>query len=230
LDSAVRHYFGVTHRVESLINDEIGGGGAYYVANNNSPLVTFMNSQYGADTIFQNFKKWGPMGFTCGQYGSYLLKRHPIEFARYWMLPNTFRYIYPPAEVFQMYSPYYFRDDEFGKMATQLFDIKTLTVAEPLISLRTSLLSGYPLFFGLLNVFFVLTFIGFCAFGGMKMKNRANLYMFFTIALLWICNAGFSITASSIVLRYQIFIMIVLVAFGLVLADFVYFDKGRAKA
>jgi hypothetical protein len=230
LDSTVRHYFRVTRSVESLINDEIGGGGAYYVANNNSPLVRFMNSEYGEDTIFQNFKKWGPMGFTCGQYGAYLLKRHPFEFARYWIWPNSRRYIYPPAEVFQMYTPYFLRNDEFGKMATQLFDIKTLTVAWPLINLRTSLLSWYPLFFALLNSFFIITLFGFCVFGGLKTKDRANSYVLFTVALLWICNAGFSIIASSIVLRYQIFIMIVQVAFGLVLADFVYHDKARTKS
>lgn len=230
LDSTVRQYFEVTHHVESLLNNEVGGGGNYYAANGNSPLIIFMNMKYGSDTIFQNFKKWGPMGFTCGQYGAYLISHHPVAFARYWIWPNSIRYIDPPAEVFQKYTPYFLPHDEFGKMASQWFDLKTLTIPWPLIRLRTSLLSFYPVFFALLNLFFVLACIGFCLFGGLKKTNKANLYVLLTVAILWICNATFSITASSIVLRYQVFIMIVQLVFSLVLADAIYRDSDRKTA
>jgi hypothetical protein len=225
LDTTVRDYFDATHHTESLINNEIGGGGAYYVANYNSPLITFMNRKYGADTIFQNFRKWGPMGYLCGQYGSCLIKTHPFAFVKYWIWPNSQRYFLPPAEVFQMYSPYYLRDDEFGQMAKQLFDLQTLAVPMPLINFRTALLSTYPLFFTLLNLFFIMSYIGFFALGAAKTKTKMQVSVFITIALLWLCNAGFSITASSIVLRYQIFIMIVQFVFGLILADTLYRDN-----
>jgi hypothetical protein len=222
LDSIVRQYFNSTHRVESLLEYDAEGPGFFYMVSDKSPLLKYMYRQYGADTLFQDFKGWGKMGVICSGYGAYLVRRHPLDFARYWMLPNAVRYFYPPTEIFSMYSPYIFRQDEFGKMAMQLFDLKTLAVGLPLINLRTSLLSYYPSFFMLLNLFFVFAFTGFCLFGGLKKTNGFKLYTIGLIAVLWTCNFFFAVTASCIVLRYQIFIMIVEFPFALVLTDFIY--------
>jgi hypothetical protein len=222
MDSAIRRYFDSTPRVETLLEYNADESGYYYTADNKSPLVQYMRWQYGADTVFQDFKKWGPMGFRYSQYGSYLIRKHPLAFVEYFVWPNTIRYLFPPMEVFSKPSAYYLRRDEFGQMAKQFFGLKTLTVARPLIQFRTDLLSYYPMFFLLLNVFFVLAMVGFFLFGGLKQTDKPNLYIVGTIAFLWLCNLVFSITASCVVLRYQIFIAILELAFGLVLTDFIW--------
>jgi hypothetical protein len=123
LDSAVKQYFNRTHRVESLLQYNAEGPGFYFMVSDNSPLIQFMHKEYGVDTVFQDFKKWGAMGVLCSGYGSYLIKEHPIDFARYWVWPNTIRYLYPPTEIFSMNSPFFLRSDGLGKMATQFLDI-----------------------------------------------------------------------------------------------------------
>jgi hypothetical protein len=124
-----------------------------------------------------------------------------------------------------MYTPYFLRNDEFGKMALQLFDLKTLTVPWARINFRTALLSFYPVFFCVLNLFFILSLIGFFFFGGTGRATQANLYILLLATALWLCNAGFSIIASSIVLRYQVFVMIVQFVFGLVMVELILSDS-----
>lgn len=226
LDSTVRRYFQRTRRTESLLDYNAEGPGFYYMVSDNSPLKRYMIWRYGADTVFQNFKKWGPMGIICSAYGSYLIKKHPLDFMRYWIGPNTIRYLYPPTEIFSMNSPYFLRDDDLGQMARQTFDLKTLTVRWPLIQFRTNLLSFYPLFFTMLNLYFVAVFLGFCVFGSLK-TNRIQSLILLAIAFLWVCNLGFSITASCVVLRYQLFIMIIQFAFAVLLTDYIW-QSGSA--
>jgi hypothetical protein len=230
LDSTVRRYFSSTHRVESLLEYDEDSPGYYYKANPHSPLLQYMNRRYGPDTIFQNFKKWGPMGVVCSEYGSYLIKNHPVAFFQYWIWPNSIRYFYPPTEIFTKYSPFFLRDDEFGKMAMQIFDVRTLTVAMPLINFRNSLLSLYSLFFTLLNILFVMTLIGFFLFDGIKKSNKDNLHVIYLMIAVWICNFAFSVTASPIFLRFQLFVMILQVAFSLLFLDFIFQPTDQVKS
>ena len=221
LDTLVRRYFDSTRHVEDLVDYSADESGFYYSADDKSPLYIYMDRLYGQDTVFQNFKKWGRLGVMYTQYGNYLIREDPVAYVRYWIVPNSERYFYPPAEIFSKYSPYFLRQDEFGKIAKQLFDLRTLTVGWSLINFRTNLLSYYPLFFLLSNVFFILSFFGFFLLGGFKAITRENAAILISIGILWLCNLCFSITASCVVLRYQIFIMIVQFAFALVLAGFI---------
>jgi hypothetical protein len=222
LDSTVRHYFDHTQHVESLLHYDVGGGGAYYLADARSPLLRYMYWRYGSDTIFQDFKKWGPMGVLCSEYGSYLIRKHPLDFIRYYVWPNIIRYGCPPEEIFVMYSPYFLRQDDFGKMAMQSFKLKTLMVDRKLIKLRATLASFYPILFGILNLFLIIALSGFCFFNGIKKIDKINLRILCFVVFLWILNFFFSIVAASVVLRYQIFMFIVLFVVDLLLAETLY--------
>ncbi|HEV3325633.1 MAG TPA: hypothetical protein VG052_08500, partial [Puia sp.] len=228
VDSVVRHYFDYSYRDQNLLNYGIGGGGDFYENNDSSPLRKYMYWKYRVNDFFQSFSAWGAMGSICSGYGNYLIKKHPLDYSRYYMWPNTIRYFSPPTEIFTMQSPYYLRHDDLGKMAAQQFGLKTLTVAGQLIKFRSSLFSYYPVVFALVNLFFILSFIGFCFFSGIKRTNIANLYMIFLFVLLWFCNFCFSVASASIFLRYQIFILIVQFAIGLLLAEVIYL-KGEKK-
>lgn len=223
LDSVVRNYYDHTkYNVEVLEFDDRNGFGGFYLDNRTSPLYRYMYWKDGYDTIFTNFRKWGPMGQLCAAYGAYLIRQHPASYFHYYVLPNTIRYLWPPSEVFSTYSPFFLRSDEFGKMAVQSFHLKTLTVSAGLINFRTSILSYFPTMFGLLNLFLVLGVIGFLLFRGPKNTCRTNLYILSTIAALFLCNFLFSITSASIVFRYQLFMLIVLFVFDVLLLEMVY--------
>lgn len=228
LDSAVRYYFDSSHRQESLLNYEAEGPGFYYMVSGNSPLIRYMIQQTGIDQGYKSFPKWGAMGYLYSGYGSYLIRSHPMAYLRYWVWPNSIRFFYPPAEIFWRYSPYFIRTDSFCLQTTKLFNIKTLAASWPLIKFRTDLFSWYPMAFMLLHLFFFLALAGFFLFGGVKVASRTDLYVFGFIVLLWLANFGFSVTASCVVLRYEIFSVIVAGSFALIWADRIY--AGGTKA
>jgi hypothetical protein len=232
LDLVVRRYFDSARRVESLLEYNANESGFYYSADGGSPLVAYMVWRYGPDTVFQDFRKWGPMGELCSRYGSEIIKSHPLAFLHYWAGPNAIRYMYPPAEIFAKYSPYFLRQDDFGQLARKALGVRTLTVGMGLIRFRTRLLSFYPVFFMLLNIWFILACLGFWIVGGGKRADKSFLQTVYVIFFLWLCNFMFSVTASCIVLRYQILIMIVEFGFCLALMEKtyqIYRDRMRVK-
>lgn len=219
LDLVIRRYFDSTHRVESLLDYSANESGFYYSGDGGSPLMSYLVSRYGPDTVFQDFRKWGPMGELYSRYGSKIIESHPLAFLRYWAWPNTIRYFYPPAEIFAKYSPYFLRQDGFGRMAQRALGVRTLMVGIGLIQFRTKLLAFYPTFFALLNVWFVLAICGFWLIGAGRQSDKYVRQVVHIITFLWLCNFLFSVTASCIVLRYQVPIMIVEFGFCLLLTE-----------
>jgi hypothetical protein len=226
LDSTVRYYFDHSAHVSDLLTHDLRGGGAYYLANHGSPLYRYMYWKYGVDTIFQDFRKWGPMGVECEAYGSYLVRQYPLEFARYYIWPNTIRYFSPPTEIFSANSTFFLRPDDLGDIARQFIDVKTLSVDWNLIKLRNILLWWYPILFTCLNALLIVGFGGFCLFGGFKKSDRRYEYIHLLIIFLWVLNFIFSVVAASVVLRYELFIFVVMFVFGLLLADFIHGNEG----
>ena len=227
LDNMVRGYFQQVQQVDDLLDYESFSTGTFYGAYPGSPLILYMDLKYGVDTVFQNFSKWGPMGAYCGEYGSYLLRKYPLQFARYFVCPNIIRYVLPPREIFTHVTPYYLRTDELGQVASKWFGLTTLTIPASRINFRTTIISPYPIFIALIHLAFILGFIGFILFGGFKKVTKTHSRIILAIGALWLCDFGFSVTASAIVLRYQIFMMIVEFTFAILFMDFIYHNSDK---
>jgi hypothetical protein len=229
LDNIVRKFFTRTKEVDDLMNYESFSTGTLYAAASSSPLLQYMYLKYGYDTIFQNFKKWGPMGAYCGEYGSYLVRKYPSEFAHYFIWPNIVRYAIPPLEIFAYRDPY-LRTDDIALVTYKWFGIKYLKFNPDYVRLRTTILANYPMLIVMLHLFFLLGSTGFFFFKVFRRVVRSNTYIVIAVAGLWLCDFCFGITASAIVLRYQIFLMILEFSFGLLLTNFIYQnDNNRSR-
>jgi hypothetical protein len=229
VDVAVRRFFDSTHRVESMLDYNALGPGFYYSSVDNTPLFLYMHRKYGPDTVFQDFRKWGPTGELYSQYGMALIKAHSLAFAKYFVGPNAVRYFYPPTEIFERLSPFFLRDDGFGKMAQKTLGVKTLVVSVDLIRIRNRIVSVYPAIFMLLNIFFILAVLGTFLVGIPQVLERPLAQITWIVAILWLCNFLFSIVASCIVLRYQVLIMIVAFSFGLALVNCLFRESAGIK-
>jgi len=219
LDKYVRTYFHTVRQVDDLNNSPSSGG--FYGGYVESPLVQYMYRQYGPDTIFQNFKKWGPIAPFYGEYGAYLVRKYPLDFVRHFILPNTMRYAFTPTEVFSSLSPYYLRADDLGLEARHWFGLTTLSVPPAYINLRNTLMAPYPILLGLIHLAFILGLIGFTLFRGFKRLSTVNARIVLAAAAFWLCDAFFKITAGAVVLRHQLFLMILEFAFALILLEFI---------
>ena len=222
LDSVVRDYFKRTGRVDVLLDYTSNTHGNFYASSYESPLYRYLYWQFGYDTIFQNFKKWGTIGALYGDYGSWLVGHHPGFYFYYYTGPNLFRYCMPPTEMFQYLTPYYLRRDKFGHMAAEWFGLSTLQVPASYIRFRTAIISPFPTLIVMIHLLFAFYFFSFLF---SKTRRRLPWQYKTTIScmgLLWLTDCLFNATASGIVMRYLVFTMIMEFSIALVLGDFVY--------
>jgi len=202
VDNIVRRYFEVTHDPVDLMRPDVFHGSPFMFG---GPLMYYMTRLYGQDTtLFIDFQKWSRMGPLYTAYGSYLVRKYPVAFARWFLWPNMQHYIYPPREIYMTITPFFLRPDELGPEATRWFGLTTLMPNPKYINMRLAILSPYPLLFCLIHVCFILSLLGFLLNKGWSRMGQPYNYCLLVIICFWLLDAAFSLTAAAIVMRYQI--------------------------
>lgn len=219
LDTMVHSYFSRAGKVDDLTDNR--SGGAFYGADPNAPLVQYMYRQYGPDTTFLDLTRFSRVAPLYSAYGTYLVRKYPLDYCRWFLWPSTIRYMFSPPEIFSTLSPYYLRNDKIGRQARQWFRLKTLMVSPGLINFRNSLLAPYTLLLTLIHFAFILGMTGFLLFRGWKRAAHSNGLIMMTVIFFWIFDFFFKITAGAIVLRHQLFLMVVEFAFALLFMDLI---------
>lgn len=192
--------------------------GIYYLWDPRSPLQQFPQVWWGGDSTTAGFKRWASAGKIYKEYGYYLLKTYPRTFLRYYVWPNLISYYVPPPEFLSSYN---MGKDTVEQAAVSWFRLKTNRVYSSNADSVIHVNNYYPLVLALVNLFFVLGFVGFVLSGGLAESNLMVKKICGCFLFMWICNMAFSVLASPIVLRYQVFPMLVTQTFMLWLAVFV---------
>ncbi|HEY4207779.1 MAG TPA: hypothetical protein VGM31_13230 [Puia sp.] len=220
VDAIVRKYFSDSHDPGDLMKPDVFHGSPFMFS---GPLMYYMTRLYGADTaLFINFQKWARMGPLYTDYGSYLIRKYPMAFTRWFLWPNIQRYFFPPREIYMTITPFYLRRDELGPEATRWFGLTTLTAPAKYINLRLRIMSAYPLMFFLIHMCFVLSLLGFLCNKGWSTVGRPYNYCLLAIMCFWLCDAAFSLTAAAIVMRYQILTIVLELSLSLYFLEYLY--------
>lgn len=220
VDRYVRRYFEITHEQGDLMAPDVFHGSPFMFS---GPLMYYMISKYGLDTaVFIDFRKWSRMGPLYTQYGSYLARKYPTAFARWFLWPNVKRYALPPQEIYMTITPFFLRPDELGPEATSWFGLTTLMVKPAYINMRLQISSFYPILFGLIHVCFILSLLGFTLSRGWHIVGKPYRYCLLAMLFFWFCDLGFSLTAAAIVMRYQILSVSLEFALSLFFLEFIY--------
>ena len=139
-----------------------------------------------------------------------------MAFVRYFIWPNAKTYFSPPLESLLSYNA---GSDEIDETAMKWFRYKSTEVTSVRPALQGSLLKPVIYFFCWLNFIFWAVSLLFL-FRLRKYPPAAPLTRtLLLIVAFWIINFGFSIYASSIVFRYELFPMIVFTCFVCLLLD-----------
>ncbi|WP_130855572.1 NAD(P)/FAD-dependent oxidoreductase [Olivibacter jilunii] len=217
LDMMVRNYFDTTrdvkrHPQELLIASTV------YMWDDRSPLELYKKKTFENDSISGGVKKWASQGPLYSRYGYHLIGKYPFEFMKYYLLPNAIKYYAPPVEFLEKYND---GKDSVQQIAQVWFDLKSKYVTTFNRNYKISVLDFYPLIIGALNSVFVL---GLMSFIIMRGHNRYPiLSKILTIAaILWIVNFGFSVFASPIALRFQLFPNMVFLLIDFLIIDFLF--------
>ncbi|SDG49139.1 hypothetical protein [Chitinophaga filiformis] len=150
-------------------------------------------------------------------YGTYLISQHPGAFFNHYLLPNAKQYFLPWPEFLSIYNQGL---TTVKSEAVQWFGYKNNNVSTRVAKRTNHLFDYYPILIVCITLLFL---------GGSILYFTKKWYLFTTTQfrsallitlLFWITNLFFSVFASPIVLRYQLFNMALAFTFALPLVDF----------
>jgi protoporphyrinogen oxidase len=215
LEKMVREHMDTLGRVK--LTKEDSATTYFYLWSPKGPLVQYMIRQYAKDTVTPPFKRWASEGPLYADYAMYLIRKYPLQFASEFMLPNSVKYAVPPPEFLGIYN---MGGDSVGQLAKLWFNYRTQRVREHNNrNARIGVAQVFPYAGTLINAFLLICVVGLAVFTGFKVGDKGLYRLLFVVLFLWLLNMGFSIFASPIVLRYQVFPIIVSFCLGVLAAD-----------
>ncbi len=197
--------------------------GIYYLWDEKAPLKKYLQQRWVHDSTTGFFKRWASMGPLYFDYGCYLIKRHPGSFIRHYVWPNLIHYYVPETEFLNTYNT-----DTLEPMAVSWFALKSNKVRTHYSGTRIIITGYFPVALAVINLVFVLGFIGFALLAGFQNCSSYARSVLWFFLFTWSANIGFSVLASPIVLRYQLFPMITTLAFGALMIAFIV-QQSRLK-
>jgi hypothetical protein len=223
LDRIARGYFSQPSRPQDQLSSYVAN---FFIRQPEAPLKQYMEWKFPHDQGFHTVAEWGKVAPVFGQYGLFLIKRHPLAYARYYLLVNTKNYLLPPLEKLEVYN---LGSDEIWPVAAYWFDFPSLKIRVFSHSFQGILLFMYTGLFAVLNLYFL---IGLFLFIRKKRWKKADNYFRYTMLLVsafLLLNAAFSVFANIVVIRYEVFPMIVFLAFTMLLTDFLEWSRKEAR-
>ncbi|MHA4811795.1 hypothetical protein ACX0G9_27105 [Flavitalea flava] len=188
----------------------------FFIRQPEAPLKQYKSRHYSPQTNYEDVVSWGKVAPIFGQYGIFLIKQHPIAYARYFILVNTKNYFLPPLEKLEIYN---LGLDEISPIAAFWFDYSSLKIKSISKTLQGAILFIYTGLFMAMNLYFLGNLVLFFRKNGLKNAPRFFSYSIIIISSFLFLNFCFSVFANIIVIRYQVFPMIIFLAFSMLLTD-----------
>lgn len=209
LDMMVRQFY------DTIGHRPLHPDGSFFLWSLQSPLKQYLIVTTKPGTLTY-FKAWSRMGTTYDNYGKFIIRHYPITFITQFVWPNVLRYFNPSREFLNTYN---MSRDSVTKNEADWFKYPSQRVTVFSKTLQGSMLhfaSGFNLGCNLLFVIFLGCYVGARRY---KLVSK-SFNKFLGIAFsLFVINFLFSIIASPIVLRYQVFPMTVYFFASLMLGD-----------
>lgn len=218
LETMVRQHMDTLSRVKLTKEDTVSA--RFYLWSPKGPLIQYLVQDWKKDSTTPYFKRWASEAPLFSDYGAWLIRKYPLAFAMNVLVPNALRYAVPPAEFLEIYN---MGGDSVGPLAKAWFNYKSIKVTDHnKKDARIGIMEWYSTFACIANVLFLIGLVGMFLFHGFKTKGNelTKITLLFTLAFL--VNTGFSIFASPIVLRYQLFPMLICLTLASIMMQTIY--------
>ncbi len=215
LDAIARRFFSLPYRPQDQLADEVAN---FFFRHPEAPLKQYMSRHYKPQNEYEGVAAWGKSAVVFDQYGKFLIKRHPWAYARYYLLVNSKNYFIPPLEKLEIYN---LGEDSMWVEGQYWLGYPSPKVWSISKELQGTVLALFPVSFLVLNLYYAIALFLFIRRGGLQKASRVVRLTIGTITLFLVLNAGFSIFANIVVIRYEIFPMLVFLAFAMLLTDYV---------
>lgn len=213
-DQVVKQYFS---KIPAELKSVSPRDGAFYIKYSSAPLKQYLVTHVRTDQDSTNgIFSWGAVAPVFGSYGKSLIIRHPIAFTQYFLLPNAINYLIPPLEKLQVYN---LGQGQVSGWAVRWFHYRDKHVKAISFTIQGAILLLFPGLFLICNFFFIWSLISWIKTRHTRPTDKYFMQTVIVISLLLLANCAFSILASPIVLRYQVFPLLLLFTFSLLLAE-----------
>lgn len=216
LDQMVRTYFDTTRDVQKH-PQELLIASTMYMWDERSPLVKYSEKKFATDSSATPFKKWACAAPIMADYGGYLIKQYPVEYLKHYLLPNAAKYYAPPIEFLGSYST---GVDSVNLIAKIWFGYPSNKIKCRLKTFNVKIFDFFPILTGAMNIVLLLSIISFFILQGHKI-NKGLMQGMLLVISLWIVNFGFSIVASPIALRFQLFPILTTLSYTFFLIEYI---------
>lgn len=191
--------------------------GSFFIAAPYAPLQRYMGQENAVNETGDQFKAWAKVSPVYSAFGQSLIARHPLAYSRYFLWPNLKKYFQPSLEKFESYNmgmntvPTNVQD-WFGYITPDVLAVSS--------TFQGALFFLYPSLFLVLNLYFLGMMVWLLGSRRFRILPARFWKATIILSIFLGLNAGFSILAEPVVLRYQIVPMIVLFTFSLLFLDF----------
>ncbi|WPV67814.1 hypothetical protein [Chitinophaga sp. LS1] len=216
LDKMIRDYFDSTrnnpnHPEEKLIASTV------YMWTPTAPLNLYMNKKLNIDSLDKSeLKHWSTIAPIYKEYGVFIIRNYPWTFTRYYLIPNALKYYVPPIEFLGQYST---GKDVVHPIAQRWFQYNSNKLTTIFKDFKVNVLNYFPILVGIMNIIFLMGILSFLLLNGLRKCNFLKNSIFL-ITLLWIANFIFSVFASPIALRFQLFPILVMITFTFLFIEY----------
>lgn len=191
----------------------------FYLWDFRSPLTRYvrMHLPKNANSNYYEFSKYSQL---YSAYGKILIKNYPIEYIQKFILPNTLQYFIPPLENLYFYNG---NQNYIENNGRNWFKYKTNFVYCHGPSNRLIIFESYPIIFLITSLNFIVLSAFFWLTGlhnKIKIGNDIKRTLFL-INSFFVSHLMFSIIASPVVLRYQLFLFILEFSFSIILLSII---------
>jgi hypothetical protein len=176
-----------------------------------------MNKQFINDSA-DEVKKWASMGPLYKSYGLFLIKQYPAYYAKYFILPNTGKYLMPPGEYLEAYNT---ASNSVAPVAQQWFGYKSTNVYTRTKTLDINILNFYPVLSCIINIIFLCCCVCFVALNGLKQRNYIRQGILLA-SFAWFINLFFSILSTAAALRFLSFPLLLTTTFTVILIEWMW--------
>lgn len=221
LDQIARKYFRTVPRRYRDLPNYVAN---FFIRQPEAPLKQYMVRHFRPKDGYEDVVAWGKSAVVFDQYGKYLIKQHPISFAQHYLLINIRNYFIPPLEKLEVYN---LGMDDIWSIGQFWFHYPSPKLKSVSKDLQGIVLALFPILFLLFNIYYLIGLLVYLNLVWGKLTHASVRYTIVMITAFLLLNFAFSVFANIIVIRYQIFPMIVLLAFAMLLTDYVELFRQR---
>ncbi len=206
LDTLAKNFY---KKVPPDFNEQLSGYvGNFFIRQPEAPLKTYLMKHYRDTSKLGSVINWGKGSADFDEYGSWILKKNPVAYARYFMLMNSRNYFLPPLEKLEVYN---LGRNVVAPVAAKWFHYPDNNIKSSSLSAQGYILMAYPFFCLVIHVAMFGLLLWFVITRKYRQMSKEFNRTLLILTLFQAANFAFSITATIIVMRYQVFPMVVCV-------------------